>query len=129
MARRRGADEELRCPADFEEPRMSDTTAESHRPPRPSVTDPATVARHREYWRRNIRIVGTLLAIWFVVSYGLGILLARPLAGVNLPLTGVPLGFWFAQQGSIYVFVVLIFVYVRLMNALDREFEVDEEGR
>jgi putative solute:sodium symporter small subunit len=93
---------------------------------RPSVTDPVVVARHAEYWRRNIRLVGVLLAIWFTVSYLLGIVLARPLDAVNLPGTGIPLGFWFAQQGSIYVFVVLIFVYVRRMNALDREFQVDE---
>ncbi|HUF77010.1 MAG TPA: DUF4212 domain-containing protein, partial [Longimicrobiales bacterium] len=56
-----------------------------------------------------------------------GILLAEPLNAVRLPGTGFPLGFWFAQQGSIYVFVILIFVYVRLMNRLDREFEVDEQ--
>jgi putative solute:sodium symporter small subunit len=94
---------------------------------RPSVADPAALARYAEYWRRNIRYVGILLAIWFVVSYGFGILLAEPLNAVRLPGTGFPLGFWFAQQGSIYVFVVLIFVYVRLMNQLDRDFEVDEQ--
>ena len=85
-------------------------------------------ARHAEYWRRNIRYVGILLAIWFTVSYGFGILLAEPLDRFTIPGTGFPLGFWFAQQGSIYVFVVLIFVYVRLMNRLDREFDVDEGG-
>ena len=95
---------------------------------RPSVTDPEITARHAEYWRRNIRYVGILLAIWFAVSYLFGILLAEPLNAVRLPGTGFPLGFWFAQQGSIYVFVVLIFVYVRLMNSLDQEFEVDEQG-
>ena len=83
--------------------------------------------RYAEYWRRNVRYVGVLLSVWFLVSYGFGILLAEPLNAVNLPGTGVPLGFWFAQQGSIYVFVVLIFVYVWLMNRLDREFDVDEE--
>jgi putative solute:sodium symporter small subunit len=93
----------------------------------PSVSGPLATARHAEYWRRNIRYVGILLAIWFVVSYVFGILLAEPLNAVRLPGTGFPLGFWFAQQGSIYVFVVLIFVYVRLMNGLDREFEVDEQ--
>lgn len=106
---------------------MSEAEEERHRHLRPSVTDPRTVARHHEYWRRNIRIVGALLAVWLVVSYGLGIVFARPLAQVSVPFTDVPLGFWFAQQGAIYVFVVLIFAYVRLMNALDREFEVDEE--
>jgi putative solute:sodium symporter small subunit len=93
---------------------------------RPPVSDPAVTARHAEYWRRNIRYVAILMAIWFLVSYVFGILLAAPLNTVRLPGTGFPLGFWFAQQGSIYVFVVLIFVYVRLMNRLDRDFEVDE---
>jgi len=94
--------------------------------PTPSVTDPATVARHAEYWRRNIRYVGALVVVWFTVSFGLGILFADALNAFTLPGTHYPLGFWFAQQGSIYVFVVLIFVYVRLMNRLDREFDVDE---
>ncbi len=80
----------------------------------------------REYWRRNLRIVAVLLAIWFVVSYGAGILFAERLNDIRIPGTGFPLGFWFAQQGSIYVFVVLIFVYVFLMNRLDRAFDVDE---
>ncbi|HSK17579.1 MAG TPA: DUF4212 domain-containing protein [Longimicrobiales bacterium] len=79
------------------------------------------------YWRRNLRYLATLLAIWFAVSYGAGILLAEPLNRFRIPGTGFPLGFWFAQQGSIYVFVLLIFVYVLLMNRLDREFDVDEE--
>lgn len=95
---------------------------------RPSVTDPETVARHAEYWRRNIRYLGSLLAVWFVVSYGCGILFAEALNRFTLPGTNFPLGFWFAQQGSIYAFVILIFVYVRLMNRLDREFQVDEGG-
>jgi putative solute:sodium symporter small subunit len=94
--------------------------------PRESPSAPEVAARHEEYWRRNVRYMGILLSIWFIVSYGFGILLAKPLDAVQLPGTGFPLGFWFAQQGSIYVFVVLIFVYVRLMNGLDREFEVDE---
>jgi len=81
------------------------------------------------YWRRNLRYVLTLLAVWFAVSFGAGILFVEPLNRIHIPGTGFPLGFWFAQQGSIYVFVVLIFVYVRLMNRLDREFEVDEESR
>ena len=83
-------------------------------------------ANESAYWRRNIRYVCILLAIWFVVSYGFGILLAEPLNRLSVPGTALPLGFWFAQQGSIYVFVVLIFVYVGLMNRLDREFDVDE---
>ena len=92
------------------------------------TTDPdaATAARHTEYWRRNIRYLGILTAVWFVVSFGCGIILAEPLNAFTLPGTHYPLGFWFAQQGSIYVFVILIFVYVRLMNRLDIEFGVDE---
>jgi putative solute:sodium symporter small subunit len=79
------------------------------------------------YWRRNLRYLAVLLGVWFAVSYGAGILFARQLNEVRIPGTGFPLGFWFAQQGSIYVFVLLIFVYVALMNRLDREFDVDEE--
>jgi putative solute:sodium symporter small subunit len=79
------------------------------------------------YWRRNLRYLAILLAIWFAVSYGAGILLVDVLNRVTIPGTGFPLGFWFAQQGSIYAFVVLIFVYVFLMNRLDREFDVAEE--
>jgi len=97
-------------------------------PKRESVTDPETRARHAEYWRRNIRYLVRLLVVWFVVSFGFGIILAEPLNAFNLPGTGFPLGFWFAQQGSIYAFVILIFVYVKLMNGLDVEFGVDEGG-
>ncbi len=78
----------------------------------------------RRYWRENIRYVAILLTIWFTVSYGFGILLADQLN--QFRIGGAPLGFWFAQQGSIYVFVILIFVYVNLMNKLDRKFGVDE---
>ena len=106
---------------------MSDLPRPSE-PPRKrfSASDPELRPRHEAYWRRNIRYVAILLAVWFVVSYGFGILLVEPLNAFRIPGTGLPLGFWFAQQGSIYVFVVLIFVYVRLMNRLDREFDVDE---
>ena len=79
------------------------------------------------YWRANLRVMLLLLAIWFAVSYGCGILLAEPLNRIRIPGTGFKLGFWFAQQGSIYVFVVLIFVYVRWMNRLDKKFGVSEE--
>jgi len=74
----------------------------------------------REYWRKNISCVLVLLAAWFVVSYGCGILFVEELNSISFG--GFQLGFWMAQQGSIYVFVVLIFVYVRLMNRLDREY-------
>lgn len=78
----------------------------------------------RQYWLRNLLYVGVLLAIWFAVSYGFGILLVEPLNQVRIG--GFQLGFWFAQQGSIYTFVAVIFVYVRLMNRLDRAFDVYE---
>ncbi len=77
------------------------------------------------YWRKNLTYVGILLAIWFLVSYGFGILFVEKLNAIRIG--GFQLGFWFAQQGSIYVFVVLIFVYVKIMNRLDREFGVYEE--
>jgi len=79
-------------------------------------------AKATAYWKANLRLVAILLAIWFVVSYGFGILIVDWLD--QFRLFGFPLGFWFAQQGSIYVFVVLIFVYVRLMNRMDREHDV-----
>ena len=79
----------------------------------------------KKYWRKNLRYLAILLVIWFTVSYGFGILLADNLNAYSLG--GFPLGFWFAQQGSIYVFVILIFVYVYLMNRLDKEFDVDEK--
>ena len=75
------------------------------------------------YWRRNLQYLGVLLSIWFLVSFGFGILLREPLDAIRLG--GFKLGFWFAQQGSILVFVVLIFVYVRLMNRLDAEFAAE----
>lgn len=84
--------------------------------------------RRAEYWRRNVRLVAVLLAIWFAVSFGFGILLADVLDRFRIPGTGFPLGFWFAQQGAIVAFVVLIFAYVRRMNRLDREYDVDEPG-
>ena len=79
------------------------------------------------YWKANLRLLLGLLAVWFLVSYGFGILLVDVLNRVRIPGTGFPLGFWFAQQGSIYVFVVLIFVYVWRMNRLDAEHGVAEE--
>ncbi len=79
----------------------------------------------RRYWRSNLRYLTILLAIWFLVSYGFGILFADVLDRIRIG--GFKLGFWFAQQGSIYVFVILIFVYVFLMNRLDRAHDVDEK--
>ncbi len=76
------------------------------------------------YWKENIKYLVILLTIWFAVSYGAGILFKDALN--NFKLGGFKLGFWFAQQGSIYVFVILIFVYVNLMNKLDKKYGYDE---
>jgi putative solute:sodium symporter small subunit len=84
-----------------------------------------TRERRQAYWKRNLRILLTLLAVWFVVSYGFGIILVEPLN--NIKIFGFKLGFWFAQQGSMYVFVALIFIYVGIMNKLDREHDVHED--
>ena len=78
----------------------------------------------KAYWKENIKYVGILLVIWFIVSYGAGILFKEQLDAIKIG--GFKLGFWFAQQGSMYVFVVLIFVYVRLMNKLDKKYGYDE---
>jgi len=79
----------------------------------------------KAYWKKNLQYLAGLLLVWFLVSFGCGILFVDELDQIKLG--GFKLGFWFAQQGSIYVFVLLIFVYVYLMNRLDKEFEVDEE--
>ena len=84
----------------------------------------APPGEYRQYWRMNLRYLAILLTIWFAVSFGCGILFVDELN--RLRIGGAKLGFWFAQQGSIYVFVVLIFVYVYLMNRLDRKFGVGE---
>lgn len=78
----------------------------------------------KKYWKENIRYLSILLSIWFVVSYVCGILLVDQLNLIQIG--GFKLGFWFAQQGAMYVFVVLIFVYVRWMNKLDKKYGVDE---
>jgi len=77
------------------------------------------------YWKENLRYLLILLSIWFSVSYGAGILLRDSLDTIHIG--GFPLGFWFAQQGSIYVFVVLILIYVRLMNKLDAKYGYDKD--
>lgn len=77
------------------------------------------------YWKANLRLVGLCLAIWFVVSFLFGIILVDQLNSISLG--GYKLGFWFAQQGSIYVFVVLIFFYAFRMNKLDKKFDLDED--
>ena len=78
-----------------------------------------------EYWRRNLRLVIQCLIVWFVVSFGFGILLVHPLNAISIG--GYKIGFWFAQQGSMYIFVILIFFYAARMNSLDREFDVHED--
>lgn len=80
--------------------------------------------RMKAYWKENLRYLAILLTIWFLVSYVLGIFLVEELNSIRIG--GFKLGFWFAQQGSMYVFVVLIFVYVRLMNKLDKKYNVNE---
>lgn len=77
----------------------------------------------KAYWKENLRYLLVLLTIWFAVSFGAGILFKDELD--NIKIGGFKLGFWFAQQGSMYVFVILIFVYVRLMNKLDRKYGYD----
>jgi len=74
----------------------------------------------QKYWKENLTYLAVLLSIWFLVSYVFGIFLVEPLNSVRIG--GAKLGFWFAQQGSIYVFVILIFVYVYLMNKLDEKY-------
>jgi putative solute:sodium symporter small subunit len=78
----------------------------------------------KEYWRRNLRLMVVLLAIWFVVSFGAGVLFVKQLNEIEI--NNFPVGFWFAQQGSIYTFVVLILVYALLMDRLDDRFGVSE---
>ena len=80
--------------------------------------------RRTAYWKANLKLVGLCLSIWFVVSFLFGIILVDPLNAIRLG--GYKLGFWFAQQGSIYVFVVLIFFYAWRMNKLDKKFDLDE---
>jgi putative solute:sodium symporter small subunit len=77
-----------------------------------------------KYWKENLRYLAILLAVWFVVSFVCGIILVDELNTIQMG--GFKLGFWFAQQGSIYVFVVLIFVYMKLMNKLDKKYGLDK---
>lgn len=76
------------------------------------------------YWKANVRIILISLVIWFVCSFGMGILLRPALMGISVG--GADLGFWMAQNGSIYIFIILIFVYAKMMNKLDREHGVEE---
>jgi len=80
--------------------------------------------KKKAYWKENLTYLAILLGIWFLVSFVFGILAKEALDSIKLG--GFKLGFWFAQQGSIFVFVILIFVYVRLMNKLDKKYGFDE---
>ena len=84
-----------------------------------------TLDKNKAYWKQNLRYLAILLSIWFLVSFGAGILFKETLD--HIQIFGFPLGFWFAQQGAIVVFVLLIFVYVRWMNKLDKEYDFDED--
>ena len=84
-----------------------------------------TPENREAYWRANVTLLAVLLSIWFLVSFGFGILLVVPLNAVRIG--GWPLGFWFAQQGSIYCFIVLIAVYAAAMYRLDRKYGVRED--
>lgn len=91
-------------------------------PPSRAIPDQG---RLTAYWKKNVSLVTTLLAIWAIVGYGLAILLAPALNEVTF--LGGPLGFWIAQNGAIYVFVLLILAYAVRMNRMDEEFDVHEE--
>lgn len=83
------------------------------------------MSERKSYWKANLRLVGLCLVIWFVVSYLFGIVLVEPMNKIQIG--GYKLGFWFAQQGSIYVFVALIFFYANRMNKLDRKHNLHED--
>jgi putative solute:sodium symporter small subunit len=80
----------------------------------------------QNYWRSNLKILSILISVWFIVSFGFGIILSDFLD--QFQIGGFKLGFWFAQQGSIYFFVLLVFVYIHLMNKLDKKYKNDSEG-
>ena len=83
------------------------------------------ISDQNSYWKTNLKYLAILLIIWFVVSYGFGIILVDELNTIRMG--GFKLGFWFAQQGAIYTFVILILVYIRLMNKLDKKYGFHEE--
>jgi len=99
---------------------------ESARPAAPAdpTEDSPTAAAEGLYWQANLRLLGVLMTIWFVVSFGAGVLFRDWLD--QFMLGGYPLGFWFAQQGSIYIFVALIFYYSHAMRRLERKFDLED---
>ena len=89
--------------------------------------DNKAVVKSKAYWKENRRYLFILLLIWFAVSFGAGILFEEQLS--QFKMGGLPLGFWFAHQGGIYGFVILIFVYIRLMNKLDKKYGYQEDEK
>ncbi len=83
-----------------------------------------SIEKKKAYWKENLKYLAILLSVWFLVSYVFGILLVDQLNVIKFG--GFKLGFWFAQQGAMYVFVILIFIYVKLMNKLDKKYGYDE---
>ncbi len=95
---------------------------------KPAADDPRVRAALERYWRSNLKVMASLLAVWAIASFGCGILLVEWLNQYRLPFTGFPLGFWFAQQGSIAIFVLCILVYCIAMNRLDRRHHEELEA-
>lgn len=93
-------------------------------PPIQPQENPKQNASHHDYWRANVKLIWILLVIWFVFSYGAGLIFADQLN--HIQIAGFPLGFWFAEQGAIYVFILLIVTYTISMNRLDKKFDVEE---
>ena len=83
-----------------------------------------TEQRLKKYWKKNLNYLYSLLGVWFFASFGFGIIFRKHLDALSFG--GFKLGFWFAQNGAIFAFIALIFIYVRLMNSLDKEYDVDE---
>jgi len=111
---------------------MSTKGSKKQAEPRVVVSDtptPGVTGANKEvleaYWKRNLRLTLTLLAVWFLVGYVLAIIFAPALN--NFTFLGAPLGFWIAQNGAIYVFVLLILIYATRMNRMDEEFDVEEQ--
>jgi putative solute:sodium symporter small subunit len=83
------------------------------------------MSNNKDYWKANLRLMAFCLTIWFLVSFVFGIVLVEPLNAIRMG--GYKLGFWFAQQGSIYTFVILVFFYASQMNKLDKKYNVHED--
>ena len=101
---------------------------ENNKNKEPDLHRPDVHAALERYWRTNLRIMAVLLIIWAGVSFGCGVVFADWLNQFRLPFTGFPVGFWFAQQGSIVVFVLCILAYCLFMNRLDRKHHAELEA-